>query len=142
MICSRCHQQPARLGQRVCKRCHAAYMRDWRKSNRLQGGARIRANARSYAHEYVKTGKIEKQPCCICGNEKAEMHHPDHSKPLHVFWVCRKHHLAWHEIEKLDIGLEFEDWAGTAAVSCETDEFDEEYIYLSSAVASLEGRAA
>ena len=29
-ICSTCGERPAQPGQRKCKECHAAYMREWR----------------------------------------------------------------------------------------------------------------
>ena len=40
----------------------------------------------------VKIGRIQKQPCSVCGALKAEGHHPDYFKPLEVIWLCRVHH--------------------------------------------------
>jgi hypothetical protein len=34
-----------------------------------------------------------KEPCVACDSEKSEMHHEDYSKPLEVWWLCRKHHM-------------------------------------------------
>jgi len=70
-------------------------MRENRPKHRdLPEEARKKATARSYAHVYVKRGKIERKPCKICGtNERLEMHHEDHSKPTEVIWLCRKHHI-------------------------------------------------
>lgn len=45
----------------------------------------------------VKSGKLTKHPCYVCGNEKSEGHHYDYTKPLDVIWVCRKHHRQEHE---------------------------------------------
>ena len=43
----------------------------------------------------VKTGRLPKRPCCVCG-EEAEAHHDDYSKPLEVRWLCRIHHVQVH----------------------------------------------
>jgi len=45
----------------------------------------------------IRTGKLVKQPCWTCGEEKVEAHHPDYDKPLDVIWLCRKHHLEIHK---------------------------------------------
>lgn len=51
------------------------------------------------AHNEVKnalrSGKIHRHPCCICGN-KAQAHHEDYSKPLDIIWLCHKHHGERH----------------------------------------------
>lgn len=47
----------------------------------------------SYA---LKTGKIDKGTCSICGDIKVDGHHEDYSKPLEVIWLCRKHHKQLH----------------------------------------------
>jgi hypothetical protein len=73
-------------------------MREWRARNPLEGEARKRANARSYAKSYLRRGKLERKPCEVCGT-KAQMHHEDYSKPLTVTWLCRAHHLALHASE-------------------------------------------
>lgn len=46
----------------------------------------------------LKTGKLVRQPCHVCGLEKAEAHHPDYSRPLDVVWLCRPHHLEVHSM--------------------------------------------
>lgn len=47
----------------------------------------------------IKKGLLKRQPCEVCGDPKSEAHHPDHSKPLEVVFLCREHH---REIEKLE----------------------------------------
>lgn len=80
-----------------CLKCHAEFMRRTRpKHSELPEEQRRKANARAYAHEYLKRGKIQRQPCEVCG-EKAEMHHDDYSKPTQVRWFCRQHHLEIHK---------------------------------------------
>lgn len=56
-----------------------------------------RIRARAMAQYAVKTGKLVKLPCEICGNKKTEAHHEDYNNPLDVHWMCRKHHLARHK---------------------------------------------
>lgn len=93
--CSKCGNEHGRNGAYCCS-CHAAYMREWRKTHPLNEDQRKRDSARSYAQEYKKRGKIKPQPCNICGSEKSQMHHPDHELPLLIAWLCRECHLAWH----------------------------------------------
>jgi len=52
---------------------------------------RIKAHqAVSYA---IKTGKLTKKPCLMCGSTiKINAHHMDYSKPLNVIWLCKDHH--------------------------------------------------
>lgn len=58
--------------------------------NSVKGKA---AKAVRYA---VKTGKLIRQPCQVCGAEKTEGHHDDYAKTLEVRWLCRAHHRQWH----------------------------------------------
>ena len=44
----------------------------------------------------IRGGKITRQPCEVCGDEKSEAHHPDYLKPFDVMWLCRSHHIQWH----------------------------------------------
>lgn len=44
----------------------------------------------------IKTGRLTRLPCGVCGNPKSEAHHEDYSKPLDVVWLCRKHHIERH----------------------------------------------
>jgi ribosomal protein S27AE len=71
-------------------------MREWRKTHPLKGEARMKMNARAYAHVYLKRGKLTRGVCETCGSAKSEMHHEDYSKPLVVRWLCRRCHLALH----------------------------------------------
>jgi hypothetical protein len=87
----------SRPGQRNCKACHAKYTREWRKTHRLTGIARIKSNIRSIARVYLRRGKIIIAPCEVCGIQKnIEMHHDDYSKPLSIRWLCKKHHTEHH----------------------------------------------
>lgn len=95
--CSKCGQRPPRPKQRYCKPCHASWMREKRPKHRdLPEEARKRANARAYAHVYLKRGIIRRRPCERCGAQPAQMHHDDYSKPTAVRWLCPQHHHEFH----------------------------------------------
>ena len=72
--------------------------RETTKKLKLQSAHRMRElypekfKARDTARNAIKTGKLEKQPCEVCEEPKAEMHHNDYSEPLEVRWLCQLHH--------------------------------------------------
>lgn len=92
--CGHCRRKPENPLKALCNACHAAYMREWRKTHRLEGEARLRANARAYLHVYEKRGKVKREPCANCGEPEVEPHHLDYRRPLEVIWLCRRCHLA------------------------------------------------
>jgi len=67
------------------------YKRDWWRKNK------DRLKVKDAVRYAVKTGKLVKTPCEVCGEEKVEGHHPDYSRPLDVVWLCRQHHLEIHK---------------------------------------------
>ena len=67
-----------------------AKKREWWKKNKDKLKVK---DAVRYA---IKTGKLVKTPCHICGDVQVEGHHPDYSRPLDVVWLCRKHHNEVH----------------------------------------------
>ena len=68
------------------------------KRNKYLAGKRQRAKypEKNRAHmavaRAIKSGKLIRQPCEVCGDVKSQAHHPDYSKPLDVQWLCLKHH--------------------------------------------------
>ncbi|MDR3173790.1 MAG: hypothetical protein LBU19_06040 [Treponema sp.] len=56
-----------------------------------------KATAVKILGDAVRSGKIIRRPCEICGNQKSEGHHRDYTKPLDVIWLCRKHHIEIHK---------------------------------------------
>lgn len=55
-----------------------------------------RVNARRILHVAIKSGKLSRKPCEICGEPKSHAHHDDYSKPLDVVWLCLQHHKERH----------------------------------------------
>jgi hypothetical protein len=51
-----------------------------------------RVNARRLVYNEIRSGRLIKQPCEICGDLKVQAHHDDYAKPLEVRWLCKKHH--------------------------------------------------
>jgi hypothetical protein len=57
-----------------------------------------RKAATSTLSNAVRDGKVKKQPCWVCGEQKAEAHHPDYDRPLDVVWLCVPHHRQAHAL--------------------------------------------
>jgi hypothetical protein len=61
-----------------------------------------KAISRAIANVYQRRGKLVPQPCswpgCWIGPDKTQKHHPDHSKPLEVVWLCPFHHHKLHRM--------------------------------------------
>jgi len=53
----------------------------------------------------LKTGRLQKSPCIICGSEKSVAHHESYSCPLDVVWYCQPHHKERHK-EMVRLGLD------------------------------------
>ena len=53
--------------------------------------------ARGKLHSEIESGRLKRPKFCSrCGSDKSriEAHHPDHSKPLEVIWLCPVCHAA------------------------------------------------
>ena len=44
----------------------------------------------------IKSGKLKRLPCMVCGEEKTHAHHEDYDKPLDVMWLCPRCHSQHH----------------------------------------------
>lgn len=53
--------------------------------------------ARQAVSNALRDGRLTRQNCEKCGNEKSQAHHPDYRSPLRVMWLCRTHHLLEHK---------------------------------------------
>ena len=52
--------------------------------------------AHNVVRNALRLGVLQRQPCAVCGAEKAEAHHPDYDRPYDVQWLCPTHHKAVH----------------------------------------------
>jgi hypothetical protein len=52
--------------------------------------------ARQRLGNAIRDGRIRRKPCEVCGDAKAQGHHPDYRKPLDVRWLCFIHHRQTH----------------------------------------------
>lgn len=63
-----------------------AYVRAAAKRKRARDPVRAKAwRDVSYA---VRSGKLVRRPCEVCGEQKVQAHHDDYTKPLAVRWLC------------------------------------------------------
>jgi hypothetical protein len=76
------------------KEAHKRDARKWMKLNPEK------ARAHRILNYALARGVISKEPCFICGAEKVHGHHRDYSKPLEVIWLCHRHHMEEHELER------------------------------------------
>lgn len=61
-----------------------------------------RVTAHNKVRHAIEKGILKREPCIICGENNAEGHHDDYSKPLKVTWLCKKHHTDLHN-KKLEL---------------------------------------
>lgn len=87
----------------------ARYQRDYSKRDyvkkrlrenkvkyRQRPEVRIKNMARWYTGNQIRAGKINREPCAICGKEQGEAHHLDYNQPLAIVWLCPDCHRNAH----------------------------------------------
>lgn len=102
--CKACTKSDVRQNY-LCSRAakgHAQRKRDatpHRRAYRIEAARRHRFlhpdryAARTAVSNAVRSGKLVKQPCGMCGTaSRVQAHHCDYSKPLDVLWRCFKCH--------------------------------------------------
>jgi len=50
-------------------------------------------------YQAVKTGKLKKLPCVVCGNSRVHAHHPNGYEGQSIYdviWLCPLHHKQTH----------------------------------------------
>jgi ribosomal protein S27AE len=72
------------------KQSKLRYLRSFRERQPEKDDARHQV---AYA---LRTGRLTKRPCEVCGAGQAQAHHDDYSKPLDVRWLCVPHHNEHH----------------------------------------------
>ena len=83
------YRESSRKHYQKNKQTHKERVRDYARSS-------IKTRVVSAANYAIKTGKLIRQPCEVCGAEKVDAHHDDYAKPLEVRWLCRSHHKQHH----------------------------------------------
>ncbi len=101
-----------------CKKCHCRHISlshdnddfreraraKFRDNPRLQVPSQkwaannpVKRKAQKTAQYAVRTGRLVREPCCVCGTtDRINAHHEDYSRPLDVIWFCAKHHSQHH----------------------------------------------
>ncbi len=108
--CKECVDKYSREYKKANRDLCTKYNQDWKKRNPEKVKIAHSRNDKSYAKKHperrrainilyraIKSGKIKRQPCIVCGNPKSQGHHEKYSKPLEVQWVCQTHHLRLHQ---------------------------------------------
>ena len=92
----------ANLPHRVAAR--AAYQQTPQGKEALRRGTKawerrnpVKKAASTAVNNAIRDGRLIRQPCEVCGKDKAHAHHDDYSKPLDVRWLCTTHHAEWHK---------------------------------------------
>lgn len=81
----------------------ADYLESRRQSSKKSRRKRPHVwKARSDLNNAIRSGRIIRKPCEVCGEPNTHGHHDDYSRPLDVRWLCRKHHDEYHSRLKRD----------------------------------------
>ncbi len=59
-----------------------------------------RVGCRENTRALVRRGELIKHPCEVCGELKVEAHHSDYNDPCNINWLCKKHHVELHVLER------------------------------------------
>lgn len=52
-----------------------------------------RVHARQIVCDMLRRGKILRQPCSICGDDKSVAHHEDYTYPEQIIWLWRRNEI-------------------------------------------------
>ncbi|MDD4445491.1 MAG: hypothetical protein PHC36_06740 [Eubacteriales bacterium] len=74
----------------------------WRRQKEMEPE---KYHARTAAGNALRDGRLPHgTQCYLCGGaENLEMHHPDYSQPLRVYWLCRVCHRKLDGMQKIGI---------------------------------------
>ena len=59
-----------------------------------------KVNCHNKVARALKNGSLTKMSCEICSDTKTEAHHDDYNQPLNVRWLCKKHHMEYHNTQR------------------------------------------
>jgi len=51
---------------------------------------------RSRTSKAIKSGRLVRMPCQVCGSQKSEAHHLDYRSYMKIKWLCLTHHREDH----------------------------------------------
>jgi len=84
--------------------------REWNRAYSKRNSHKMAAKTRAYRNRNpekkkawqdvqtaLRNGTLKREPCEVCGKEKAHAHHDDYTKTLDVIWLCHQHHMARHD---------------------------------------------
>lgn len=91
------HKEEIRAQQKRWREANKEQIKEYMREYSLGAKARIRIFASSKVNNTLKSGKLIKQPCEMCGCLEVEAHHSNYNEPLNVMWLCKKCHEEWHK---------------------------------------------
>lgn len=60
---------------------------------------KLRRRTRKKTNELIKSGRLKRKPCVVCGSTDVVPHHEDYNNPRYVIWLCEDHHTRYHDGE-------------------------------------------
>lgn len=76
--------------KRSCDPERIALKRKYQQNMRARHPERYAA--RTAVRNAIRSGRLSRLPCEVCGEARTQGHHDDYSRPLDVRWLCFKHH--------------------------------------------------
>ncbi len=80
-----------------------SWQREYDKGYNKRPDVMAKDFARNHLNYAIQAGRVNREPCSICGKGQAEGHHEDYDLPLIVVWLCHSCHIKLHEQRKLII---------------------------------------
>ncbi len=77
-----------------------AFLSKWkiRKRKELEDPLIVaRRKLRRKTTQLIKSGRLHRKPCVVCGSPEVVPHHEDYSNPFKVIWLCEDHHSEYHD---------------------------------------------
>lgn len=81
-----------------CQKCSSELSKQYLRKHKYHQlpDYKEKAKVRTVTLAAIKSGKIERKPCEVCGDERSEIHHEDYSDPMKIRWLCKWHHEDVH----------------------------------------------
>lgn len=101
--CKECTKADVATRYRLCREKIREYERirfknpERKKKVRQYASAMKNRNPEKYAARIavgnaIRSGRLQRKPCEVCGEQKVQAHHTDYLKPLDVQWLCFRCH--------------------------------------------------